>query len=59
MLSSNSNFNDGSGYLAGTITYSASDNTSIALGTLYTYGGTLTEYWYYPQSYYLKFDTYF
>ncbi len=58
-LSSNSNFNDGSGFLSGTITYSASDNTSLAVGTLYTYGGTLTEYWYYPQAYYLKLDTYF
>lgn len=59
MLSSNSNFNDGSGYIAGTLTYSASDNTSIALGSLYTYGKKLTEYWYYPQAYYLKLDTYF
>lgn len=59
MLTSNSNFNDGSGFVSGTITYSASDNTSIALGTLFTYGGTLTEYWYYPRAYYLKVDTYF
>lgn len=58
-LSSNSNFNDGSGYFAGTIDYSASDNTSISLGTLYTYGGTQTEYWYYPQAYYLKLNSYF
>jgi hypothetical protein len=58
-LSSNSNFNDGSGFLSGTITYSTSDNTSLALGTLFTYGGTLTEYWYYPQAYYLKVETYF
>ncbi len=59
MLSSNSNFNDGSGYVAGTISYSASDNTSLALGSLYAYGKTLTEYWYYPQAYYLKIETYF
>jgi hypothetical protein len=59
MLSSNSNFNDGSGYLAGTISCSASDNTSLTLGSLYTYGGSLTEYWYYPQAYYLKLDAYF
>lgn len=58
-LSANSNFNDGSGFLSGTITYSASNNTSLALGTLFTYGGTLTEYWYYPQAYYLKVETYF
>lgn len=58
-LSANSNFDDGSGFLSGTITYSASDNTSLALGTLFTYGGTLSEYWYYPRAYYLKVDTYF
>lgn len=59
MLSSNSNFNDGSGFLAGTVTYSASDNASIALGSLYAYGKAFTEYWYYPQAYYLKLETYF
>ncbi len=59
MLASNSNFNDGSGYLAGTVSYSASDNTSLAFGTLYAYGRTFTEYWYYPQAYYLKLETYF
>ncbi|HUI30478.1 MAG TPA: hypothetical protein VLX91_09700 [Candidatus Acidoferrales bacterium] len=58
-LSSNSNFNDGSGYLAGTFAYSASDNTSITLGTLYTYGKPSTEYWYYPQAYYIKLESYF
>lgn len=58
-LSSISNFSDGSGYLAGTITYSASNNASVALGSLYTFGKTLTEYWYYPQAYYLKLETYF
>ncbi|MCL5268872.1 MAG: hypothetical protein M1469_12360 [Bacteroidetes bacterium] len=59
MLSSISNFSDGSGYLAGTVSYSASDNTSLALGSLYAYGNTFTEYWYYPQAYYLKVETYF
>lgn len=58
-LSANSNFNDGSGFLSGTITYSASDNTSLALGTLYTYGETKSEYWYYPQAYYLKVEAFF
>lgn len=59
MLSSISNFDDGSGYLSGTVTYSASDNTSLSLGSLYSYGKKLTEYWYYPQAYYLKLETYF
>ena len=58
-LSSISNFSDGSGYLAGTVNYSASDNASIALGSLYTFGKILTEYWYYPEAYYLKLETYF
>ena len=58
-LSSNSNFNDGSGYIAGTVAYSASDNTSLTFGSLYTYGGSLTEYWYYPRAYYLKLEAYF
>ncbi len=59
MLSSNSNLNDGSGYFAGTVSYSASDNTSLAFGSLYTNGDSLTEYWYYPQAYYIKLETYF
>ncbi len=59
LLASNSNFNDGSGYLAGTIDYSASDNTSLTIGSLYAYGKSLTEYWYYPQAYYLKLQTFF
>ncbi len=59
MLSSNSNFDDGSGYLAGSIAYSSSDNTSFTLGSLYTYGNSLTEYWFYPQAYYLKLEAYF
>jgi len=59
MLSSISNFNDGSGYLAGTVAYSASNNTTFTLGSLFTYGSQESEYWYYPQAYYLKFDTYF
>ena len=59
MLSSISNFNDGSGYLAGTVSYSASNNASVALGSLYAYGKTRTEYWYYPQAYYVKLETYF
>ncbi|MCL4538221.1 MAG: hypothetical protein M1378_01240, partial [Bacteroidetes bacterium] len=58
MLSSISNFSDGSGYLAGTVNYSASDNASIAVGSLYAYGKTFTEYWYYPQAYYVKVETY-
>lgn len=58
-VASVSNLNDGSGYLAATVNYSASDNASIALGSLYAYGKTFTEYWYYPQAYYLKLDTYF
>jgi hypothetical protein len=59
MLSSNSNFNDGSGYLAGTVGYSASNNASLSLGSLFTYGTQLSEYWYYPRAYYLKIDAYF
>jgi len=58
-ISANSNFNDGSGYLSGTVAYSAGNNTSLTIGTLYTYGGTLSEYWYYPQAYYLKLESYF
>ena len=58
-ISSNENFNDGSGYFAGSLSYSTSDNSSIAVGTLYTYGRELAEYWYYPKDYYLKLETYF
>ncbi len=59
MLSSISNFNDGSGYISGTVSYSASDNASLAIGSLYAFGKTFTEYWYYPQAYYIKLETYF
>lgn len=59
ILSSISNFNDGSGYVSGTINYSTSDNTSIAFGLLYTHGKTFTEYWYYPAAYYLKLEGFF
>lgn len=31
----------------------------ITLGSLYTFGKTLAEYWYYPEAYYLKLATYF
>ncbi len=58
-LSNNSNLNDGSGYFNITSAYSLSDNASLTLGGLRSYGSSFTEYWYYPTSFYLQAEMFF
>lgn len=50
---------DHSGYGGCTLSYSASDESSIALGCQYFFGDPLTEFRYYPRMLYLRFDTFF
>jgi hypothetical protein len=58
-LSNNLNLNDGSGYFNAGGTYSITGNSTIMMGVLTTYGEKLTEYWYYPTSYYLQCEFFF
>jgi len=58
-VSNNSNLNDGSGYLNVNGVYSLSDNSSLTAGSLISYGGRFSEYWYYPSSYYLQAELFF
>ncbi|MGK9368768.1 hypothetical protein ACSSWA_07695 [Melioribacter sp. Ez-97] len=58
-LTSVRNFNDNSGYLMINGVYSASDNTSISLGTLITYGTARSEFGYYPKALFMQADYYF
>lgn len=58
-LSNNSNLNDGSGYFNITGAYSLSDNASLTLGGLQSYGNRFSEYWYYPTSFYLQAEMFF
>ncbi|AFN74902.1 hypothetical protein MROS_1668 [Melioribacter roseus P3M-2] len=53
------NFNDNSGYIMTNGVYSASDNMSISLGALITYGDFLSEFGYYPKALFLQADYYF
>ncbi|MFA6439713.1 MAG: hypothetical protein WCX28_10435 [Bacteriovoracaceae bacterium] len=50
---------DQSGYVGSNISYSASDESAIAFGGQYFYGDPLTEFKYYPQTIYIRFDTFF
>lgn len=52
-------FTDGSGYLGGTVAYSAADEMSISIGGQYFFGDPFDEYWYYPSSLYARIDYYF
>ncbi len=58
-VSDNENLNDGSGYLNIIGVYSLSDNATLTIGGLKSYGATLSEYWYYPSSYYLEGQLFF
>lgn len=58
-LAENSNLNDGSGFAMVGGTYSLSNNATLDLGSLITYGNKYTEYWYYPTSYYLQCQYFF
>lgn len=58
-LGSNTNLNDGSGYILLSGSYSAAENVYLTCGSQYSYGGKLSEYWYYPASIYGQIEYYF
>jgi len=53
------NINDGSGFINFIGSYSITEDFYIDLGTQITYGGELSEYWYYPISLYIEMEYYF
>lgn len=55
----NANLDDGSGFFSPSVMYSAAANADLGAGGLLTYGGDLSEYWYYPTSIYVKGTFYF
>ena len=55
----NVNLDDVSGFVAPTVTYSITSNADLTAGGLLTYGGDLSEYWYYPLSVYARGTLYF
>jgi len=59
LLGTTRSLTDRSGFVSLNAVYSSSNETSLSLGGQYFYGSSFTEYWYYPQSAYLKFDYYF
>lgn len=59
MISNVTNLNDKSGYIGVTGNYSVTENFYLNLGIQTTYGQMLTEYWYYPHSFYLQGEYYF
>jgi hypothetical protein len=58
-IANNWNLNDGSGYVNLTAAYSVSGNATVTAGTFIRYGDKLSEYWYYPNSYYLEGQLFF
>ena len=58
-VSLNANLNDGSGFIAGLASYSVTENFYVHLGGQLFYGDRFDEYWYYPNSIYMKGDIYF
>jgi hypothetical protein len=53
------NLDDGSGLVGATISVSVSDEALLAVGGQHTFGRTMSEYWYYPSSLYLRADLFF
>ncbi len=58
-VSNNINLNDKSGYFNILGNYSVTEDFYITAGTQITFGEDLTEYWYYPNSFYLQAEYYF
>ena len=58
-LSLNANLNDGSGFVGVLASYSMTENLYVHVGGLVFYGDRFDEYWYYPDSAYLKGEWYF
>ncbi len=55
----NMNLNDGSGFSNVSGAYSLSDNSTLTLGALISYGNKFSEYWYYPTSIYVQGQWFF
>ncbi len=53
------NFNDGSGYVGISISYSMTQEFSLSVGGQIFHGDDYDEYWYYPNALYLRADLYF
>jgi hypothetical protein len=53
------NFDDGSQFYAGTVSYSAGDNVVLGLGLQAFVADVGDEFWYYPGTAYLKFEFHF
>lgn len=58
-LSNTTNLNDKSGYVGLIGSYSLTSDTYLNFGGQLFYGNEFSEYWYYPDSFYLKADIYF
>lgn len=58
-LAENMNLNDGSGFTTVSGAYSLSDNATLTLGALISYGSKFSEYWYYPTSLYIQGQLFF
>lgn len=53
------NMNDGSRFQTVTVSYSVSEDWSVALGGQLVEGDEMDEYWYYPNSLFVKVEAYF
>ncbi|MFP4528084.1 MAG: hypothetical protein ACLFQX_06000 [Candidatus Kapaibacterium sp.] len=53
------NMTDGSGFVTGMLSYSASENCNLNLAGMGVYGDKLDEYWYYSSAAYLQAEFYF
>jgi hypothetical protein len=58
-ISNNSDINDGSGFVLVSASYSLTENSTLTLGNLITYGSEYSEYRYYQNALYLQLETYF
>lgn len=58
-ISNNLNLNDKSGYVGLLGNYSVTEDFYITVGSQIIFGEELSEYWYYPQSFYLQAEYYF
>ncbi|NOY05825.1 MAG: hypothetical protein GXO82_04205 [Chlorobi bacterium] len=58
-LGVNLNMDDGSGFIAPSVTWSSTENSELGVGGLLAFGAEGTEYWYYPLALYVKGQWYF
>ncbi len=58
-LGYNANLVDGSGFVFAALTYSVKENTELGVGGQLFYGSDFSEYWFYPNSFFLRGEYYF